>query len=141
MITCTRLIEFDAAHRVLGHESKCANLHGHRYKLEITAQAPELDTLGRVVDFSVLKERIGGWVDEVWDHTTIVYVEDSTYWDALEKLRPQKPIYVSAWNPTAENIALHILKVVCPKFLADTGIQVIKVVCWETPNCYATATL
>ena len=34
MITCTRRIEFDAAHRILNHESKCKMLHGHRYVVE-----------------------------------------------------------------------------------------------------------
>lgn len=51
MITVTRVLEFDAGHRVVNHESKCATLHGHRYKVEIVAAAPGLDSLGRVIDF------------------------------------------------------------------------------------------
>jgi 6-pyruvoyltetrahydropterin/6-carboxytetrahydropterin synthase len=54
-ISCTRRIEFDAAHRVMEHESKCKHLHGHRYALEATFVAPDLDTLGRVVEFGVIK--------------------------------------------------------------------------------------
>src|SRR5262249_14498003 len=54
-VTCTRLLQFDAGHRVYQHEGKCANLHGHRYTAEITAQAEALDKIGRVIDFSVLK--------------------------------------------------------------------------------------
>ena len=30
-ITCTRKIGFDAAHRVMLHETKCKNLHGHNW--------------------------------------------------------------------------------------------------------------
>jgi 6-pyruvoyl-tetrahydropterin synthase len=32
MPQCTRVMTFDAAHRVLRHESKCASLHGHTYR-------------------------------------------------------------------------------------------------------------
>ena len=38
--TCTRRIEFDAAHRVMEHESKCRHLHGHRYAIEATFAQP-----------------------------------------------------------------------------------------------------
>ena len=56
MIECSRKIDFDAGHRVIGHKNKCQYLHGHRYTLEITATALELDELGMVVDFGVLKK-------------------------------------------------------------------------------------
>ena len=47
--------EWDAMHRIPLHESKCKAFHGHRYAAEITCQAEQLDHLGRVVDFSVIK--------------------------------------------------------------------------------------
>ncbi|NBU05839.1 MAG: 6-carboxy-5,6,7,8-tetrahydropterin synthase, partial [Sphingobacteriia bacterium] len=56
MIECSRKIDFDAGHRVIGHQNKCQYLHGHRYSLEITATALELDELGMVADFGVLKK-------------------------------------------------------------------------------------
>ena len=58
MITCTRRLEWDAMHRIPRHESKCAAFHGHRYAAEITCSAPELDDLGRVVDFGVVAQRV-----------------------------------------------------------------------------------
>ena len=51
MIICTRKLEFDSAHRVMEHESKCKMLHGHRYALEASFAATKLDNLGRVIDF------------------------------------------------------------------------------------------
>ena len=48
MITCTRKIEFDAAHRIIKHENKCKMLHGHRYILEASFSAPHLDDLVKV---------------------------------------------------------------------------------------------
>ena len=61
--TCTRKLEFDAAHRVMEHESKCRHLHGHRYVAEVTVATSELDGLGRVLDFGLLKTELGGWID------------------------------------------------------------------------------
>lgn len=141
MITITRVLEFDAGHRVMNHEAKCATLHGHRYRIEIQAHAPELDTLGRVIDFSILKELIGTWLDTHWDHTCVIYQEDKAVLEALDKLPRRKPVWVAPWNPTAENMAAHLLKVVCPELLTGTGVEVTKVTVWETPNCKAEATL
>lgn len=64
----TRRIEFDAGHRITRHESRCAHPHGHRYVAEVTVAAPELDPAGRVVDFGVMKQILGAWIDEHWDH-------------------------------------------------------------------------
>jgi 6-pyruvoyltetrahydropterin/6-carboxytetrahydropterin synthase len=140
MLTCTRLLSFDAAHRILGHEGQCANLHGHRYLVEVEAIGAG-DDLGRIVDFSVLKDRVGGWLDRHWDHTTILSSEDLEYVAALSPLPKTKPIYLVAWNPTAENMARFILDIVCPNVLKDLGIQVVRVRVRETPNCFAEAKL
>lgn len=139
--TVTRTLEFDAGHRVHNHESKCATLHGHRYKVEVTAAAPKLDAIGRVIDFSVLKEKVGGWIDLHWDHTTIVWDEDRTTLAMLNGCPRAKDPWVAPWNPTAENMAEHLLRSVCPQVLESTGVVVTKVRVWETPNCYAEATL
>ena len=76
MITCTRRIEWDAMHRIPLHESKCRAFHGHRYAAEITCHVPQLDALGRVIDFGVVKQTVGGWVDAHWDHTAILMRDD-----------------------------------------------------------------
>lgn len=139
MITITRKLEFDAGHRVYEHEGKCATLHGHRYTVEVEAFAESLDNLGRVIDFSVLKERIGGWLDKNWDHTTILFEKDEETIKALKKLKHPKGPFVATWNPTAENMAQYLFDVVCPDLLKGTGVRVRKVVVWETPNCKALA--
>lgn len=140
MITITRKLEFDAGHRVMNHESKCATLHGHRYVVEIVATAPELDSLGRVIDFSVLKQKIGTWLDEQWDHNVIVFEQDLEVISALRSVPRKKDPWVAPFNPTAENMAKYLFNVVCPKLLKDTTVTVVKVIVWETPNCRAEAT-
>ncbi len=133
-ITCTRKIEFDAAHRVMLHESKCKNLHGHRYVVEVTAQAPELDALGRVVDFGVLKDKLGGWIDEHWDHQTILFDEDKALGSAIAAETGQPIFYLNA-NPTAENMAKHLLEKVCPTLFSG-ALKIVKITLRETPNCW-----
>jgi 6-pyruvoyltetrahydropterin/6-carboxytetrahydropterin synthase len=139
--TVTRILEFDAGHRVHNHESKCATLHGHRYKVEITASAKQLDSIGRVIDFSVLKEKVGGWIDRAWDHNVLLFSEDVVTIKALKDVPCMKTPYICDFNPTAENMAEYLLHTVCPGILSATGVLVTKVVVWETPNCYAEAVL
>lgn len=141
LINITRRLEFDAGHRVYGHESKCANLHGHRYRAEITVRGPRLDELGRVIDFSVLKREVGSWIDEHWDHNFLFHPNDPL----LELLRSkyrEKPLFVmpTGQNPTAENMAAFLLGV--SNGILKVKAPMLSVVCvriYETPNCWADA--
>ena len=135
-VQCARRIAFCAGHRVLRHEGKCAHLHGHNYVAILHAGADALDHLGRVVDFSDLKHKIGGWIDEHWDHGFILYREDEEAIRALSSLQPQK-LYLMDSNPTVENIALHLLCCVAPRLMAGTDVRIVRVQLWETENCLA----
>ena len=135
-ITCTRRIEFDAAHRVSGHEGKCRNLHGHRYAVEATFAATSLDMVGRVVDFGVIKDKLGGWIDENWDHTTILYAEDQSLGTSIESYTGQKIFYLTE-NPTAENMAHYLLHTICPQLFGHLPLTCQRLRLYETPNCYA----
>lgn len=143
MITITRKFTFDAGHRVLGHESKCKHLHGHTYHVELTVQSLELDELGRVIDFSLLKSMVGKWIDDELDHNLLLHPNDpiapsnlalSMHSDVYggDKL---PYVFPSGCNPTAENIA----KEICRKALEilPDYLYVISVRVHETPNCSA----
>lgn len=135
MITCTRRIEFDAAHRIINHESKCKMLHGHRYALEATFTANELDNLGRVIDFGVIRQVLGTWIDDNLDHNTILSIADKKLGDNIAAETGQKIYYIKE-NPTAENIAQYIFTEICPKLFADKGVKCVAIKLYETPNCY-----
>lgn len=139
-IHAIRAIGFDSGHRVVNHESKCRTLHGHRYTCELYATTKELDSLGRVIDFSILKSVIGNWIDEQWDHAMIIWNEDPDL-ELLQKCSGMKPVFVTDFNPTAENLANHLLTKVCPALLKDTDVKITKIRLWETPNCYVEAEL
>ncbi|MEM9557159.1 MAG: 6-carboxytetrahydropterin synthase [Acidobacteriota bacterium] len=136
MIHCTRRVHFCAGHRIWGHENKCAHLHGHNYVALFHAAAGTLDAMGRVIDFSVLKERLGGWIEEHWDHGFLLHQDDAAGRAALAGIEGQK-LYLLDRNPTAENLALYLLEEVAPRQLEGLGVEVVKVTLWETENCFA----
>lgn len=119
------------------HESKCKYLHGHRYVLEATFSAEKLDSVGRVVDFGVIKEKLGGWVDAHWDHTAILFEKDRPLGESIAGHTKQAIFYLPA-NPTAENMAAYIFEKICPDLFKGTGLTCTGIVLYETPNCKAT---
>lgn len=131
-----RRIQFCSGHRVLNHESKCANAHGHNYVLFVHAEAAGLDDIGRVIDFSVLKEKLGGWIDKNWDHTFLINREDHVLLGARVALEKNKPVYICPFNPTAENMADYLIDEICPNLFYEDGIKISKIVLWETENCF-----
>lgn len=133
--TITRVLEFDAGHRLVGHEGKCANMHGHRYRAEITCTAKSLDGVGRVIDFAKIKELVGGWIDENWDHGFIYNVEDPIAGEFFDKNHTQKNFRVQC-EPTAENMS-RILANIAQGLLTPYSISVCTVRLYETPNCWA----
>ena len=135
MVECTRRIEFDAAHRVVGHKNKCKYLHGHRYILEITATASKLDEIGMVADFALLKTIMKEWIDNNFDHNVILNISDKNLGEYIAKCTGQSVYYLDS-NPTAENIALHLLEDVIPLLFAQSLFQILRIKLYETPNCY-----
>lgn len=83
-IAVVRRYDFDAAHVLPWHQGKCARLHGHTYRLEVTVAGP-LDHRGIVMDFAE--------VDEVVERHVLAILDHRHLNDVLE-------------NPTAERVAL-----------------------------------
>lgn len=133
-VQAVRIIKFDAGHRVVRHESKCRTLHGHEYKAEIYATADQLDSLGRVIDFSVIKQIVGGWIDIHWDHNMILWDQDPNL-PLIEQCDGLKKPFIVQFNPTAENMA-EFLYNKSNELLSGSGVKVDKIRLWETSNCY-----
>jgi 6-pyruvoyltetrahydropterin/6-carboxytetrahydropterin synthase len=130
MYSVTRELTFCYGHRLLNYDGKCRHLHGHNGRAVITLAAPALDGLGMVVDFSLLKRVVGGWIDANLDHKMLLHRDDPV----LPFLRQQnEPIFVLDVNPTAENIAKLIFD-----FAVSQGFPVAEVKLWETESSCAT---
>ena len=141
MVTATRRIQFCAGHRVFQHESKCRNIHGHNYVLLFTAQfEKKVDALGRVMDFSVLKAKLGGGIEKYWDHGFIYYSQDPEMTSLFFGNKNYKSFTISV-NPTAENMAEYLLLHVCPILFEKTGVTITRIELWETENCRAEVSL
>ena len=145
-LTVVRRVEFCAGHRLLGHEGKCAGLHGHNYAAEFHVVADRrggsdaLDAVGRVVDFAAIKDRLKGWIDREWDHGFLLWERDRAAVAAVRVVEPVK-LFRLPNNPTAEVLAEFLLNEVCPRQLGDLGVRCVRVELWETPNCRAVAVL
>jgi 6-pyruvoyltetrahydropterin/6-carboxytetrahydropterin synthase len=157
--TIMKKFEIDAGHRIDGHENKCANFHGHRYVFDVYLSCEDLDNLGRVVDFGVVKDTLGKWLDDNWDHGMLLGKDDPYryLWESEDLTFTYKnpegelisrafPMlgwmkhYILPYNPTAENLS-SFLYIQANKLLNAEGIEVSKIAVWETPNCYAEASL
>lgn len=133
-IFAIRYHDISCGHRVFGHESKCARLHGHNYRVHFHCEADNLDTLGRVLDFSSIKARLCMWLEDHWDHRFLLWEKDP----ALSVLRELDDTVVAVpFNPTAENMAQHLAEYVGPHELAGTGVRIAQCTVEETAKCHA----
>jgi 6-pyruvoyltetrahydropterin/6-carboxytetrahydropterin synthase len=129
MYSVTREITFCYGHRLLDYNGKCRYLHGHNGRAIITLAAEQLDDLGMVMDFTRLKDVVGGWIDENLDHKMLLHKDDPV----LPFLREQgEPVHILDVNPTAENIARLLFELTASK-----GFPVVEVKVWETDSCFA----
>ena len=92
----------------------CANLHGHTYYVIVVFEGKQKSN-GMVIDFKRIKNLIS-----YYDHTTIL--QNSEFNRSLQNLVRQKKydqnFVMLESQPTAENIALHILnkiKIILPE--------------------------
>lgn len=139
MIVVERYHDISMGHRVVGHEHKCRHLHGHNYRVYFTCTAPELDDLGRVIDFGVIKSCLCTWLEEHWDHKMMLWEQDPLL-PALQELTPDDVVVVP-FNPTAEQMAMYLVREVGPRRLEGTGVRLVSVRIDETRKCSATYTI
>lgn len=132
-----RYHDISAGHRVVGHENKCRYLHGHNYRVHFDCVAEELDEVGRVIDFSVIKSLLCMWLEDNWDHKTLLWENDPFYHVLLEAGLEQHVVLVP-FNPTAENMARYLVDIVGPQQLVGTGVVLQSVTIEETRKCSAT---
>ena len=59
MYEIKKRVEISAAHRLtLDYESKCTNLHGHNWVIEVYLRSETLDKNGMVMDFMKIKKKM-----------------------------------------------------------------------------------
>jgi 6-pyruvoyltetrahydropterin/6-carboxytetrahydropterin synthase len=113
---------FAAAHNLREFYGKCENLHGHNWFVEVKVRADEVDKIGLVMDFGVMKKLLNEVLDLI----------DHKYLNELEYFREQ--------NPSSENIARFIFdRLETPVRDASSGrARLYSVSAWESDNASAT---
>lgn len=139
MILAERYHDISCGHRVVGHEGKCRFLHGHNYRVHFTVAAEHLDSVGRVVDFSVIKSTLCQWLEENLDHKFLIWEQDPLL-QALQEINTESWVVVP-FNPTAENIARYLVEDIGPEQLKDYSVRLIRCKVEETAKCSATYSL
>lgn len=135
----SRYHDISCGHRVVGHEGKCQYLHGHNYRIHFFCESSygELDKLGRVIDFGVIKERLCQWLEDNWDHRFLMWSNDPYLPVFVDIGLVTTGIIVVSFNPTAENMAEYLVQKVGPSALVGTGVRLVRVVIEETRKCSA----
>jgi 6-pyruvoyltetrahydropterin/6-carboxytetrahydropterin synthase len=139
-VVAIRKLEFEAGHRVVGHENKCKNVHGHNFVIDVYARSKvnKLDKVGRIIDFSVLKEIIGGWLDKNWDHGFLYYYGEDDIMTPFFRDNPTQKNYSLNFNPTAENLSEYLVEIVFPQLFKDMSIEIFKIKMYETSKSMVT---
>jgi 6-pyruvoyltetrahydropterin/6-carboxytetrahydropterin synthase len=107
--------KFDSAHHLNHYQGKCANVHGHRFKMIIEISSNYEMEKGFKYDFGDIKQIVNEHIVNKLDHQD------------LNRVLP--------YNPTAENICLW-----CMTQLYIIGYPVSSVTIYETEENSATLT-
>lgn len=129
----TRRFAIDAGHRLLRHEGKCRHPHGHRYVVEVSVNATSLDPVGRVIDFGVIKDTFGGWLNQEFDHGFIVERADHL----LDWLKEDaSKVHVLDCPPSVENL-VRVWYEGAVRLLEPLGVKVVHMRAYETETSWA----
>ena len=134
MIEISKKHELQCGHRIMGHSGKCKYLHGHSYKFTFGVMADELDELGMIVDFSVLKKVLIKWLDNKFDHKMILHKNDLIIPYSMDE---ECGIIRVNYNPTVENLAHNIFFEAKENLIQYPKIKLRYVEIEETSTCKA----
>jgi 6-pyruvoyltetrahydropterin/6-carboxytetrahydropterin synthase len=96
--------KFDSAHFLPGYNGKCANVHGHTWRVEVEYTHAVVDAQGMAEDFVLVKARLNAILDKL-DHKLLNDIKGLSM-------------------PTAENLAKYLY----------TELKASKVTVWESDN-------
>lgn len=112
---------FSAGHALRGYRGKCENTHGHNYKVRVTLEGAELDSIGLLCDFVHLKRII----------RDVIHGLDHQF---LNDLPPFTEV-----NPSAENVAKYFYDQAATQIAElPAGARITAVTVWETDVTSAT---
>lgn len=110
--------EFSSAHFLRNYEGKCANLHGHNWKVEVCFRSGMVSENGIMIDFLDIGTALDGLLEQL-DHGIINNIAP---FDTL--------------NPTSENLACWFYREIALR-MPQGSPKPHSVRIWETADAYA----
>jgi 6-pyruvoyltetrahydropterin/6-carboxytetrahydropterin synthase len=122
-------VSFDASHRLLHYEGKCARLHGHSWSVEVCIDGEVDEKTGILIDYNTIRSII-----ERFDHQVILNEADPM----VRCIGEFQQVCTTHGDPTSELLAVIIhdlLDTECTRTGRDVRLRLVRV--WESPTCYA----
>jgi 6-pyruvoyltetrahydropterin/6-carboxytetrahydropterin synthase len=110
---------FAAAHRLTMVGTKCENMHGHNWKIEVFLTGEKLDEAGVVMDFGDVKTRLREIIGRL----------DHQYLNELAMFQGRQP--------SSERIAAYIAAEL-QQAIQHAAVRVSRVSAWESEDACAT---
>lgn len=141
----SKIIYTETGHRLTNYIGRCAHLHGHSYKWEVTVSGENNDN-GMVMDFKDLKKILNETIDTL-DHSFVMHFKDpicqamdedeiTALFQATDGSVPR--LHLVPFNPTVENLVKwqwdKIYRLL-PFYVTLTRIK-----CWETASSFCEKT-
>lgn len=140
MTTVTKEMRFEAAHLLEGHPGRCASLHGHSYRVQVTVSSRIID-VDMVLDFSDLKKLMMDVIDP-FDHA-FIYDDKHPVVGTTRKFldtcmsHNMRSVGIIG-RPTAENMVANIVLKLNSKMECEyKNLRLEAVKLWETETSYA----
>ncbi len=122
-------VHFDASHRLLHYQGKCANLHGHRWRAEVWMEGDVDEDTMILIDYNTIKTII-----ERFDHQIILNRDDPMV-PCIEQFQT---VVTTPGDPTSELLA-QVIRDDLDRECGHLGIsaRTVAVRVWESHGCYA----
>lgn len=137
-VSITKVFRFEMAHALHGHGGRCAHMHGHSYRLEVTIKGapindPARPDNGMVMDFAELKSIVQRHILDRFDHALLLSERDRHSFPESGALF--KRLEYTAFQPTCENMVLEMARVLCAHLPPTVAIRRLRL--YETATSYA----
>ncbi|HPS55756.1 MAG TPA: 6-carboxytetrahydropterin synthase [Sedimentisphaerales bacterium] len=117
MFTIAVESSFNASHQLTLPDGSKENLHNHNWQITVEVSKKNLNKLGLVMDFNLLKSKV--------DNITA----------GISDIPLEKNSVFSNKNASAENVAFYIYEMLAAVLPEDVTLEAVKVV--EEPGCFA----